>query len=239
MTNLIKIFWKLLLSSYAPKNFRNWLRLAKRAAEGKYGTTSHLEKLIQDNPQFHLYQGKLTSWSIHSDTLRYLYNLLAPGMVTLETGCGQSTVIYAIARTSHTCIMPNSEEAERVKDYCINLGIAFNIKFIISSSDSALPSHKQEFSELDHVLIDGAHAFPAPIIDWHYTARNLKIGGTLGVDDYRMPSVKILYDFLRTEDEEWEFIRIVQNTAFFKKLRQPRDLVHWNGQKINARYPGY
>jgi hypothetical protein len=53
-----------------------------------------------------------------------------------------------------------------------------------------------------------------------------------------MPSVHILFQFLRTE-EEWELIRIVENTAFFCKLREPRELVDWSGQKINGGFRGY
>lgn len=49
-------------------------------------TESHqdLEKLIADNPKFHSLEGVPTSWSIQTDTLRFLYSLLKPGMVTLK-----------------------------------------------------------------------------------------------------------------------------------------------------------
>jgi hypothetical protein len=134
--------------------------------------------------------------------------------------------------------MPDSGEADRVKQYCAELGLPKNITFIIESSDVTLPRSELIPLELDHVFIDGAHAFPAPIIDWHYTARKLKVGGILGVDDYKMPSVKILYDFLCAE-EEWELMRIVQNTAFFRKIRELKDLAYWSAQKINSAYPGY
>lgn len=198
-----------------------------------------LDKLIEDKPQFHLHNGSLTnSWSVHPDTLRFIYSLLTPGATTLETGCGQTTVVFAIAGAKHTCVMPDAGEAERVQEYCAKLGLANNITFVIESSDVALPSDERIPSKLDFVLIDGAHAFPAPIIDWHYTARKLKIGGILAVDDYRMPSVQVLHSFLCTEDE-WETVRTVRNTAFFRKLQEPKALVHWNGQKINAAYPGY
>lgn len=203
-----------------------------------HGTSSRLEKLIEDNPQFHLFEGALTSWAVHPDTLRFLHSLLTPGMSTLETGCGQTTVVFSIAGTRHTCIMPDEGEAKRVKRYCAELGLAKNITFIIESSDIALPRNELIPLELDHVFIDGAHAFPAPLIDWHYTARKLRTGGTLGVDDYKMPSVKILYDFLCGE-EEWEILGIVQNTAFFRKLRKIKDITDWPGQKINSMYPGY
>lgn len=197
-----------------------------------------IERLIQDNPHFHLYKGEFTNWSVHPDTLRFIYGMLAPGMKTLETGCGQTTVVFAIANAKHICVMPDAGEAERVQQYCARLGLENKITFVIESSDEALARDERIPAELDFVFIDGAHAFPASIIDWHYTARRLKIGGILGIDDFSMPSVQILYNFLCTEDE-WQFVGIVQNTAFFRKVDEPKALVDWSGQKINAEYPGY
>lgn len=197
-----------------------------------------LDKLFKDNPQFHYYKGSFTSWAIHPETLRFLYSILTPGMITLETGCGQTTVVFSIAGTKHVCIMPDQEEAERVQKYCAELGLPKNITFIIKSSDIVLPQGEQIPFELDHVFIDGAHGFPAPIIDWHYTARRLKLGGIVCVDDFKMPSVKVLYDFLCVE-EEWELIRVMHNTAFFRKLGEPKDINDWSGQKINSTFqPG-
>lgn len=191
-----------------------------------------VERLIKDNPQFHQYEGTVTSWAIHPDTLRFLYSMLTPGTSTLETGCGHSTVIFSIAGTKHTCITNDSGEAERVKKYCEGLGFTKNTTFIIESSDLALPRNELIPSELDIIFIDGAHRFPFPIIDWHYTAPRLKLGGILGVDDFNMASVRILYDFLCVE-EEWELVRVVHNTAFFKKLREPNTTGDWQHQKIN------
>jgi len=196
-----------------------------------------IEKLIKDNPKFHLYQGTPTSWSTYPETLRFLHSVLTPGMSTLETGCGQSTVVFSIAGTNHTCITPDPGEAERVKQYCAELGLEKNIHFIIESSDVALPRGERIPSRLDFVLIDGAHGFPAPIIDWHYTVRRLKVGGILSVDDFKMPSVRILYDFLYEQDE-WELIKIVRNTAFFKKLWEPKDIADWTGSKMNRMFQG-
>jgi hypothetical protein len=224
-----------------------WSSLVSHKGTGSNGRTSDrrcgirrdLEKLIQDSPSFHLHEGALVnSWSVHPDTLRFMYSLLTPGMSTLETGCGQTTVVFAIAGANHTCIMPDAGEAERVRRYCTEIGLEENITFVIESSDRALPRSDLIPSKLDLVLIDGAHGFPMPVIDWHYTAHRLKVGGILVIDDYRMPSVKILYDFVYAE-EEWGFVAIVQNTAFFRKVAEPKGPVDWTSQRINSEYPGY
>jgi Methyltransferase domain len=228
----LKRLWKSPQTSAAP-------RPALRSLDLASVTCPELERLIADRPSFHLYNGALiNAWSIHADTLRFLYSLLRPGMATLETGCGQSTVVFAIAGTAHTCIMPEAGEAERVQHYCAELGCRSAPGFLIDSSDRVLPCSDRVPPALDHVFIDGAHAFPAPIVDWHYTADRLRIGGTLGIDDYRMPSVKLLHDFL-CADDRWELLAIVQNTSFFRKRGDRKPLVDWTAQKINADYPGY
>jgi hypothetical protein len=193
-----------------------------------------IERLISDNPAFHEYKGVPTSWSVHPETLRFLYALLKPGMTTLETGCGQTTVVFSIAGTQHTCITPSEAEMSRIRDYCRRLNLAENIRFIQESSDAALPCGKDIPEKLDMVFIDGAHRFPIPIIDWYYTASRLKNGSIVAVDDYKMPSVQILFDFLSME-AEWKQVKISENTAFFEKLEDPfidfED--DWQHQKIN------
>jgi hypothetical protein len=48
---------------------------------------------------------------------------------------------------------------------------------------------------LDIVLIDGAHAFPFPFLDWYFTASALKAGGLLVIDDVQIATGTILADF--------------------------------------------
>jgi len=196
-----------------------------------------IERLIQDNPEFHEYKGVPTSWSVHPDTLRFLYELLQPGMTTLETGCGQTTVVFSIANATHTCITPNKAEMSRIRAYCHKLNLPENIRFVPESSDAALPCGEDIPLELDMVFIDGAHRFPLPIIDWYYTAPRLKNGGFVAIDDYTMPSVRVLFDFLCMETE-WKQVRISENTAFFEKLGDPYiDFEDdWQHQRINLAF---
>jgi hypothetical protein len=82
------------------------------------------------------------------------------------------------------------------------------------------------------VLIDGAHRFPFPIVDWHYTQHRVPVGGIVIVDDYVMPSVRILYDFLSGEDE-WELIDAFAVTAFFRRVKPTINTWNWADQRIN------
>jgi hypothetical protein len=192
-----------------------------------------LERLIADRPTFHAWpDGAPANWSVAPDVLRFIHANLAPGMRTLETGAGQTTVVFAIAGTQHACITPSRDEAERIRTYCAKHDIPNTITFIHESSDVALPAGHSIPEVLDFVLIDGAHRFPLPIIDWHYTERRVGVGGIVAVDDYPMPSVRILHDFLVGEDE-WHLIRLFQRTSFFRRVRETVNVWDWADQKIN------
>jgi predicted O-methyltransferase YrrM len=192
-----------------------------------------IEQLITEQPMFHAWpDGKPANWSIASEALRYLYECLSPGMVTLETGAGQTTVAFAIAGTQHTCITPDEDQASRIRDYCSRRGISESVTFIFESSDTALSSGRAIPEELDFVLIDGAHRFPFPILDWYFTQERLRVGGIVAVDDFPMPSVKILHDFLMGEDE-WLPVKLFQRTSFFRRERRTVSQWDWADQKIN------
>jgi len=196
-----------------------------------------IERLLADKPQLHTWSsGAAASWAVSPDVLTFLHSRLKPGMVTLETGSGHTTVVFAIARTRHTCITPAENEAQAIRAYCAKIGIEPQVRFIHASSDAALADPATVQEPLDLVFIDGAHRFPLPCIDFHYTERHLKVGGLLGVDDCTMPSVKVLCDFLEGEDE-WKQVERIGNTAFYERVRETRIVSDWQGQKMNRSAP--
>jgi len=161
-----------------------------------------IEALIAEPPHFHAWpDGKPANWAVAPGVLLFLFRQLRPGMHTLETGAGHTTVAFAAAKTEHVCITPDRSQAERIRTYCADQGIECNVKFIHESSDIALAAGKGIPETLDVVLIDGAHRFPFPIVDWHFTESRLRVGGIVVVDDYPMPSVRILHAFMAGEDE--------------------------------------
>lgn len=153
------------------------------------------------------------AWS----ALEWLEDHLRPAMSTLETGCGGSSIVFASAGTDHTVISPVPTEHEAVRDWCATHGISTEgLTFI------ALPSHEAlaawEPQPLDLVLIDGAHGFPYPAMDWFHTAPHLKAGGHVVVDDAFLPSVHSLVRFLRASDS-WEQVAApAYRTVVFRKL---------------------
>lgn len=186
-----------------------------------------VERLITDDPCFHANpDGSLTSWAMMPDALRFMARLLHPGMRTLETGAGQSTVVFLSRGCRHTCVTFEIDHIARIREYCRSL------ELLVGSSDVVLPTWSGRAEQLDFVLIDGAHRFPFACIDWHYTHGHLRVGGILAVDDYRMPSVAPLVEFLKAE-EEWRPLSQFGRTAFFEKIAEAREEMDCQGQRIN------
>jgi hypothetical protein len=192
-----------------------------------------IDTLVAEAPHFHAWpDGKPANWSVAPAVLRFIHGQLKPGMHTLETGAGQTTVAFAIAGVDHVCITPDRSQADRIRAYCAGHGIECRVKFIHQSSDIALASGQDIPETLDFVLIDGAHRFPFPILDWHYAEQRLRVGGVVAVDDFVMPSVRVLHDFLMGEDE-WELVKMFQVTSFFQRKQATNTLWDWADQKIN------
>ena len=82
-----------------------------------------------------------------------------------------------------------------------------SLTFRIGSSADVLRDWKPR--ELDLVLVDGAHAFPYPTLDWWYLHPHLKTGGLMLLDDAYMPPVAAVVDHLR-DSGAWRLERAGQ-----------------------------
>jgi predicted O-methyltransferase YrrM len=161
---------------------------------------------------------------------RFLDASVAPDAVALETGTGLSTIVLlrrGLARL--ISVTPYANEFAAVQAYCAKVGIpTAPWQPVTASSLDWLPS--ATLPPLDLVVIDGAHAFPAPFIDWHYTAEPLKVGGLVVVDDLQLVTARILADFLRA-DQRWDEVHRDNRFAVYRKRVHPiRDEQDWLGQ---------
>ena len=134
--------------------------------------------------------------------LEWLEANVQPGMRTLETGSGASTIVFAARGADHTAVTPAPEEHERIAGYCREHGISTErVEFVAESSHTALTKLDGEF---DVYLIDGAHGFPFPVLDWYLAHDRIKVGGALLVDDAYIPAVNALVSNLR-QMRGWKF----------------------------------
>ena len=183
--------------------------------------------ILQDLPQIHL-RGK-TTWRLDDRVTAYLDKILRPDWTTLETGAGLSTLLFAIKMTDHTCVVPDQDQVDRLREYCASKKISLeNVDFVLERSERALP--KLDSKALDLVLIDGRHAFPSPCIDWFYTAPLLKVGGRMLVDDIHVWSGWILSEFLKAE-QDWELEKDFAGRAALFVKRETGSEDKWWGQQ--------
>lgn len=139
-------------------------------------------------------------------------------MTTLETGSGASSIVFAGRGSEHTAISPDAGEHARIREWCKANGVATDrVKFLAESSDAALMGG-WEPRPLDLVLVDGAHLFPFPALDWYLTSRHLRVGGRVVLDDAFLPSVSMVVRFLRS-NPSWAFEGAISyRTVCFRKL---------------------
>jgi hypothetical protein len=157
-------------------------------------------------------------------------------LATLETGAGASTIVFAAVGCEHEAVTPVDAERERILAECERRGISTGrVTFHIGPSQEVLPG--LESRPLDLVLIDGAHGFPYPVLDWWFLAPRLRVGGRLVVDDCYLPPVGTLVESLR-EQPSWELIEIPsRRTVVFRKLADAEPGPDWSGERrLSFRY---
>ncbi|MHB8642895.1 MAG: class I SAM-dependent methyltransferase [Gaiellaceae bacterium] len=166
--------------------------------------------------------------------LEWLEREVRPGMRTLETGAGSSTLAFARGGAEHVAVTPSAGEEQRIRAQADRMGIDHSrVRFELGPSHEVLP--RLETGPLDLVLVDGAHGFPYPMLDWWYTAPQLVVGGRLLLDDAYMPPVSALVDALRSQPG-WD----VEGNAGYRTaiVRKTADVIprwDWEGERIGGR----
>ena len=180
-----------------------------------------------------LHGGGEEFWGLAWAALEWLEQNVEPGMATLETGAGSSTIVFAARGADHTAVTPEASEEERIRGECHRLGVdAAGVRFLIGSSHEVL---RRWDAPLDLVLIDGAHGFPYPILDWWHVAPHVRVGGRIVLDDAYMPAVGSVVDALRA-DPAWAVEEAVgHRTVVVRKLAHGLPPFDWNGERIGGR----
>ena len=180
-----------------------------------------------------LHGGGTEYWGLAWAALEWLERELEPGLTTLETGAGASTLVFAAAGTEHHSITPDEGERDRILAECERHGISTRgVSFHIGASHEVLTAVTP--GPLDLALIDGAHGFPYPILDWWYVAPHLRVGGRILLDDCYMPPVAALVDFLRSQPS-WELAASPgRRTVVFRKVADDLPRFEWRGEAIGG-----
>lgn len=169
--------------------------------------------------------GQLSFFALEDDVLNYIAGLTNERTCSLETGLGASTIVFTTQQSRHFCITPAADEIERITDFFHANGVGCDhVTFEPDYSEFALP--RMKLPQLDVVLIDGRHGFPAPMLDWYYTAKYLKVGGTLIVDDVDVWPVQQLIEYL-SSSPSWSVDRIFSRTIAYRRLAAGDERAEW------------
>lgn len=190
------------------------------------------KKIIDEvSPFFH------ASGSLYPDVLWKLFHEHqdARARVSVETGCGLSTLLLSNLSERHTAFtLPLGDSLQNTQNHPYLR--PETTKFVVGPSQVMVP--KWQFSDpVDFALIDGPHAYPFPDLEYYFIYPHIRPGGVLVVDDIHIPTIHRLYEFLR-DDEMWEHRGDARTTAFFRRTASPIfDPLgdNWPGQRFNRR----
>lgn len=135
-----------------------------------------------------------------------------------ETGSGRSTLFFSHLSDCHHVFaldLGHSLRSARGSE----LLRAEVVHFVEGPSQRTLPGYHFP-RQLDCALIDGAHAFPFPFLDYWSLYPHIAPGGLLLVDDIHIPTINWLFQYLR-EEPMFELVSVEIETAFFRRTTAP------------------
>jgi len=179
--------------------------------------------------------GQQEFWGLAWEALDFIERTVKPGMATVETGAGASTIVFAASGADHETVTPSQAEADRILAECERRAISTErLTFRIGSSADVLRTWQPR--PLDFVLVDGAHAFPYPTLDWWYLHPHVKPGGLMLLDDAYMPPVATVLEHCRNS-AAWQMEPAVSfRTAVVRKLADETIDGEWKGHRMTFAY---
>jgi hypothetical protein len=205
----------------------------------KWSPDKIIERLERDRPSFHdvslAGSRHLTTLGVDPLALDWIARNLNDNMITLETGAGNTTVVFAALAKDHYCFTHGPGEKERITEYLRSLDISSRVHFEIGPSDETLPRWNAG-PVIDFAYIDGGHGYPLPALDWHYIDyKMLKIGGILGMDNTELRPVREHCEFLE-ENRSYKLVQSIYGGTFAKFYRKERDeFREWTEQSYSRR----
>ncbi|WP_237106527.1 class I SAM-dependent methyltransferase [Nonomuraea sp. MG754425] len=192
-----------------------------------------VDRILADPPRVHGGSADMEpnqTWHTEAACYYLMADLITPGAVTLETGLGVSTALFAGLGARHTCVVNSADEIDRFRSYAATHGIDLtNVELLNGSSDDVLPGLRLD--DLDLLFIDGSHHFPMPIIDWYYGARSLRKGGVVVIDDLLFIGPAMISYFL-TRDDRWHVLAETSKWAAYKRMDARGSKEEWRHRKM-------
>ena len=167
-----------------------------------------------------------------------------PLPLSVETGCGKSTVLLSNLSERHLCFTfddtiwypPGDTHASLTYvRHCPSFRPE-RTQFVFGPSQRTLATYKFD-QPVDFALIDGPHGFPFPDMEYYHLYPHLRPGALLIIDDIHIPTIGRLFGFVR-EDEMFDLINVEGFTAFLRRTDAPTfnpEGDGWELQKFNVK----
>ena len=151
--------------------------------------------------------------------LEWLEGASQPGMTTLETGSGASTIVFAASGAAAHGDLTGAEEHERIRDWCERARHLDRARAVPRASPRTRPSHGAWRRSRSTWCWSTAPTCSRSRRSTGSSRRSqLKIGGRVVLDDAFLPSVNVVVRFLRSSPS-WEFEGAISyRTVCFRKL---------------------
>lgn len=163
------------------------------------------------------------SGTVDVDVLRSVERLAGHALgVTLETGCGKSTVLLSQLSTRHYVFTVDDsiEEGSSVRYFQGAPGFRpESTHCIFGPTQRTLPAFVFAH-QLDLAFLDGPHGYPFPELEYYFIYPHLKSGAWLVVDDIHIPTLNRFFEFLR-EERMFDLVEITRTTAIFRRNTTP------------------
>jgi len=177
-----------------------------------------------------------------SDVLMAIADVLPSGpLVSLETGCGKSTIMFSNLSEQHYVFAYDDRADEDSSVTMVQSDPDFksaNTIFVYGPTQRTLPTYQfPQGTMFDVVVIDGPHGYPFPDLEYALLYERLKTGAILVLDDVHIASIGNMYDVLR-EDRMYEEVGVFSTTGVLKRTAikgVPPDGDHWYEQNYNVR----
>jgi hypothetical protein len=138
-----------------------------------------------------------------------------------ETGTGKSTLLLSHLSAHHTVFTKDDAgDGDSLAEVRASpLLRRETVEFVVGPTQVTLPAHRFD-RPLQLALIDGAHGFPFPHLDYYFLYPHLTAGALLVLDDVHIRGVNDLFRFCRA-DAMFEVLEVVRTTAFLRRTDVP------------------
>lgn len=198
-----------------------------------------INNLLEEMPKLHVWNGKKQTGGFSRDHLHRLFDLASRqreqygSLSCIETGAGLSTLALLAAEPDKLisiCTAPDLYA--RIEDCAARYGFdCSSWQYFNKRSEETLPllALSSPPASANLCLIDGAHGYPAPFVDFCYMNMMLRQNGLLIVDDLPLLPPRELFLLLK-EQPGWKMELFLGKMAVFRKKLDTPFMPDFGGQ---------